>query len=174
MKESWEGEFQHFIRNEGDASFLWLTVKIILEEAGKDQLLENPKVLDIGARQGELAKFLNNKGVQTYSIEIKEFEYNEGSRQVQADVHALPFPNESFNIIIANGVFDDLIYRFDYPTAIKEIARITRPGGVFIMLGHAINSQKVKELSQYFMRIDTPMTESIAFKDEEAILWEKK
>ncbi len=174
MKESWEGEFQHFIRNEDEADLLWFTVEMVIKEAGKKELLANPKILDIGGRQGEFSKFLNSKGIKAVSIDLLKVDHNQGAEQVQANIHKLPFQNESFNIIVANSVFDDLLYKFNYSTVIKEIARVLEPNGIFIMLASAINSHKVPELSEYFSRIDTPFTKNLAFSEEEAILWQKK
>lgn len=47
---------------------------------------------------------------------------------VRADVHALPFRDESFDHVITNAVLEHV---YDPVRAVREVTRVLRPGGVF-------------------------------------------
>lgn len=45
-----------------------------------------------------------------------------------AEAEQLPFPDNTFDVVTAYSVFDHLV---DYRIALREIARVLRPGGIF-------------------------------------------
>lgn len=56
-------------------------------------------------------------------------ECNRDAKGLAADVHGLPFDDDSFDLVIANHM---LYHSPDPSSAIKEIARVLRPGGTLI------------------------------------------
>jgi SAM-dependent methyltransferase len=48
---------------------------------------------------------------------------------VRGDVFALPFPDETFDVVYSNGLLDVLP---DIGTAIREMTRVLRPAGLFV------------------------------------------
>jgi SAM-dependent methyltransferase len=60
-----------------------------------------------------------------------------------ADVHALPFPDASFDAVIANHM---LFHVEDRPRALAEIARVLRPGGAF--RATAIGLDHIREIRE--------------------------
>ena len=48
---------------------------------------------------------------------------------VRGDVFALPFPDETFDVVYSNGLLDVLP---DIGTGIREMTRVLRPGGLFV------------------------------------------
>ncbi len=93
------------------------------------------KILEIGSGLGELAKL-----VPEYKARIQQTEQSpeviaehkardKDSNIIQANVYALPFPNASFDRVVACSVFDTLE---DLESALKEVSRVTTPKGKFI------------------------------------------
>jgi SAM-dependent methyltransferase len=96
-------------------------------------------VLDLGCGWGrvldELPKGANVVGVDV-SFESLRLSASRGHRVVRADAHRLPFPDASFDVVIAaNGVFRHL----DAARAMAECARVLRPGGT--LLAHFWNAR---------------------------------
>jgi SAM-dependent methyltransferase len=60
-------------------------------------------------------------------------------RLCQADAQALPFPDASFDFAYSINAFHHLPSRAAQERAVREIVRVLRPGGVFIL--HEINTQ---------------------------------
>src|SRR4051812_17590650 len=50
----------------------------------------------------------------------------------QADARALPFPDDSFDLIV-NGYMLDLLPNADIPAALREFRRVMRPGGRLVL-----------------------------------------
>lgn len=56
------------------------------------------------------------------------------SPQVIARIEQLPFPDNSFDVLISNQVFDPLVYHQDHALMMKEIVRVLKRGGIYIAL----------------------------------------
>ncbi len=98
-------------------------------------------VLDIGAAQGQTVLALNRlgfagRGVEPYLPAI------EVSRQVgesagcpldivEGVAEHLPFPDESFHVVLANSVLEHVT---DLEATLSEVHRVLRPGGIFWFL----------------------------------------
>ena len=64
------------------------------------------------------------------------------------DCRNIPFPNQSFDLVIANHV---LFYCDDIPAVCREAARILRPGGIFICSTYGKHHmQEISELTHKF------------------------
>ena len=99
----------------------------------------NPtKVLDIGCAKGFLVKAFHDLGVQAEGTDISEYAIKLAPKQVRKNLHIvdsdlepLPFPNNSFDLIICMGTLE---YMKNHKHAIKEIKRVLQPkGGVYII-----------------------------------------
>jgi ubiquinone/menaquinone biosynthesis C-methylase UbiE len=55
------------------------------------------------------------------------------ARLVQAEAESMPFPNSSFDVVVAVHVLCSVR---DQPRALAEIRRVLRPGGEFLFLEH--------------------------------------
>jgi SAM-dependent methyltransferase len=96
------------------------------------------EILEIGAGPGEL--WLQNRDripegwrltlsdLSPGMLEAARQALGERARYETADVHDLPFADESFDGVIANHM---LYHVSDRPRAFAEIARVLRPGGAF-------------------------------------------
>ena len=58
------------------------------------------------------------------------------SRLVRGSVYALPYEDASFDLVFSFSVFEHL---HDYPRALAEVARVLRPGGLFLLGMPSVN-----------------------------------
>jgi SAM-dependent methyltransferase len=55
---------------------------------------------------------------------------------VKGSVYALPYEDRSFDLVVCFSVFEHL---HEYPKALAEVARVLRPGGVFLLGMPSVN-----------------------------------
>jgi len=97
--------------------------------------LHGKRVLDIGCGAGEAAVYFTLSGAQVTALDIsgaflrvvkdvcRRFSVDVAS--VIAPAEALPFPDESFDIVYGNSV----LHHLDLDAAMSEVYRVLRPGG---------------------------------------------
>lgn len=100
------------------------------------QLNTLPRLLDVGCGPGLVVKELLPYGFQIDGVDFSEgvIEYAKGQRLKvnfqTSSLYALPFGNESFDVVICLGVFQSA----EYPLkALQEMARVVKPGGRLII-----------------------------------------
>jgi SAM-dependent methyltransferase len=96
-------------------------------------------VLDYGCGAGQIVKKALDAGFDAYGVE--EFyeggSYEEdakktgmlGARILELKKGIIPFPNQNFDVVISNQVFEHID---DYTLALSEIDRVLKPAGIFI------------------------------------------
>lgn len=95
-------------------------------------LSKETKILDISCGTGELLKELQGKAQLTgvdFSEEMLEKARGKLAKDVelkQADVHELPFKENTFDIVISTEAFH---HYYDQEKAVKEMMRVTKKGG---------------------------------------------
>jgi glycogen(starch) synthase len=92
---------------------------------------ERLRVLDVGGGYGRFAGPLSKRHEVTLLDVSPEMlaearQRHPGLRVVQGDARALPFPDESFDAVLA---FDLLPHLPDLEEALRELRRVARPGG---------------------------------------------
>ena len=106
------------------------------------------RVLDVGAGTGGMfepvLEATGGEGIEYHAIEPDETMRSQAidtTRAVglpvdirDARAEALPYPDESFDVVLASAVFCTIA---DPETALDEVARVLRPGGEFRFLEHA-------------------------------------
>ncbi|MGR3310795.1 MAG: class I SAM-dependent methyltransferase [Candidatus Brocadiales bacterium] len=106
--------------------------------------LSDLNVLDIGAGNCWMTRYFSQWGNNVVAIDIN-LDENDGLKagqvyinnlnlnfvRAQAEIESLPFTNEYFNLVIANGSFH---YATSYDRAIREIKRVLKKNGIFIII----------------------------------------
>lgn len=96
------------------------------------------QILDIGYGKGQIPFFLYNRGykvtsigleLESYGISIKDVK-NKGINLIEADMEKMPFPDESFDCVVASHVLEHV---YNFGNAVDEARRVLRRGGVFVV-----------------------------------------
>jgi SAM-dependent methyltransferase len=140
------------------------------------------RVLDVGCGEGQIARVLQSRtSVQSFVVGVDPtqgqvdvaVERSVGEQYLRSGADALPFPDESFDAVLACLVFEHIDALDE---AISEVARILRPGGRFsFFLNHPllqtpnsgwIDDQMIDPPEQYW-RIGSYLDEAITFEEVE-------
>lgn len=85
----------------------------------------NKKVADIGCGYGRNRKIVESVGGEWVGVEP----FEGGAHTVVGDAEDLPFEDNTFDVVIMDAVLEHIP---DVSKAIAEVARVLKPGGVFI------------------------------------------
>jgi len=95
------------------------------------------EIVDVGCGTGAILKQLGNPGKNVgidLAPEAVSFCRQRGLNNVQqGDIHALPFPDASFDAIICSSVLYHQWVR-DVEGAVREMHRVLRPGGTLLIV----------------------------------------
>ncbi len=91
-------------------------------------------VLDVGMGPGRLLRALADRCWRVHGVDSSERMVQlartripeAGARLVRGSIESLPFPDSSFDAVVATGVLEYVAYS---EAAISELARVLRPGG---------------------------------------------
>ena len=106
----------------------------IFERRARDQgidLTKNVKVLELGSGNAMLLEYAKSQGVDIVGVEVEP----RGKRefpQVIARIEQLPFPDETFEVVISASIFDHSEYEQDQDLMMKDVARVLKHGGIYI------------------------------------------
>jgi SAM-dependent methyltransferase len=92
------------------------------------------RVLEVGCGWGELAEWIGREtGAEVVAVDLSprmvELARERGVDASVADVQSLPFPDQSFDVVVAAWM---LYHVPDLDRAIMEVARVLGPGGTFV------------------------------------------
>lgn len=95
--------------------------------------LKGKKILDAGCGVGAFSEpWIQNNTV--YGVDFSEqslkFAATRGLKTSTGDLKALPFENDTFDVVVCIGVIQ-LIE--DYEAVVAELARVTKPGGTLLV-----------------------------------------
>lgn len=91
--------------------------------------------LNVGAGQGTFTRLLEAQGFDVVSTDVTTPTLDVLRRRVRgdvvyADMTSLPFPDDSFDVVVAGEVLEHIE---EDGKAVAEAARVLRPGGVFVL-----------------------------------------
>jgi ubiquinone/menaquinone biosynthesis C-methylase UbiE len=115
------------------------------------QIAAGTMILDIGTGPGVLLPYLAAYGAQVVAVDISMAMLQQAAHKaiasglVQADAQFLPFANASFHQVICFAAFPHFP---DKAQAVRECARVLRPGGTLV-IAHLLSRQ---ELAQHHSR----------------------
>jgi SAM-dependent methyltransferase len=89
------------------------------------EIVKNKKVVDIGCGYGRNKQLVESLGGEWVGVEP----FEGGAHTVVADAEDLPFENDSFDVVIMDAVLEHIP---NVGLAFSEVARVLRPGGVFV------------------------------------------
>jgi arsenite methyltransferase len=159
----------------GAVAFLVSAVMFLGSKVGKlllrDGILNSinwrgdEQVLDVGCGHGLLligaAKRLNSGravGVDIWSQRDQKDNHPEATKEnacsegvadrveiQDADARSLPFPDNSFDVVLSSLVIHNISGRVERETAIREMARVLKPGGQMVIadIGHTRQYEKM-------------------------------
>lgn len=109
--------------------------------------LEGADALDVGAGTGRITRLLCEAGARVTALEaspamlaVARRELGHRATLVEGDARALPFPDGSFDVVVAGWVFghfrhwNEPGWRDDVGRAIDEMRRVARPRGVIVVV----------------------------------------
>lgn len=136
------------------------------------------KILDAGCGTGSDLVFLKRYG-DAIGVDIsdKAISYNKrrGNKVVKGDINQLPFPDKSFDIVVAG----DCIYHqwVDDEKAVKEFYRVLKSGGVLLVNTAAFeflrskHDEAVMTKKRYTQRSVRELLEQPGFHLEKMFYW---
>lgn len=137
-----------------------------IKKVGREDALQNAKILDVGGGIGKFSEEMNKRGIFCVSLDIKDLFTKEGANPVRADAYHMPFADASFSIVHGHGSFDADLYKHDFAKLLSEVARILKPKGIlYVDYFTLFASYPSKELEKYFKKL-----KSKELKEE---IWEK-
>jgi len=91
--------------------------------------LAGAKVLDVGGARGEFCATLHRlRGCDATNLEPVPGDFL-WHQNVIANADKMPFPDGQFDLVICRGVIEHIPHEAQVPS-LREIARVTRPGGL--------------------------------------------
>lgn len=98
--------------------------------------MDNPEVLECGCGPGDILELLAPLRCQLTGLDLNQRYLDlaadkvPGATLVDGNVEKLPFPDASFDVVYAVGVFQ---YLSDERAAAREICRVTKDGGMVLI-----------------------------------------
>lgn len=92
------------------------------------------RLLEVGTGSGVIAHYFASQSKQRYSVEAVDVcdnrQLTDGFRYTQVDGTELPFPNESFDVVLSNHVIEHVGDREAQLRHLLELKRVLKPGAV--------------------------------------------
>lgn len=98
------------------------------------------RILDLGCGSGWLSIYLAREGFEVTGMDIAENAVLLGRNWAQseslkvtfavADINEIPYPDSSFDAVVANSIFEHLTYELALRT-LANLAKVLVPGGTF-------------------------------------------
>lgn len=133
--------------------------------------LAGQRILDIAAGTGTSSEPFADAGADVVAADLSEGMLAVGRRRrpditfVQADVTRLPFADEEFDAVTMSYGLRNVA---DYPTALRELYRVTKPGGRIVLLEFSTPTFKPFRTlyKNYIMKAIPPVARAISSNPE--------
>jgi SAM-dependent methyltransferase len=135
-----EAEFQAILDHEERHWWYRGRLRIVRQEVERLGLPEGASILDAGCGSGrvldELARFGDVTGVDLNPSAVAAA-WSRGHNVTRARVEELPFPDSTFDLVTCLDVIE---HTPDDLRALRELVRVTRPGGYLLLTAPAYQS----------------------------------
>jgi len=135
-------------KNFADHNFLVQEVAARLHDKYQDITRDFQHILDLGSREGEMARLLKDKFVISQDLSHGFLQKSAGLR-IQADEEFLPFRPQSLDLVISNL---NLHWVNDLPGCLAQIMQALKPDGLF--LGTLLGGETLNELRRAMMEAE--------------------
>lgn len=119
------------MEDEADARRMFRSFERRFKDFGIGIDLKTSKILEVGSGKSVFLDYLQKQGVDAVGVDARPRGETEGLPIVAARIEQLPFPDETFDVVLSNSVFDTSVYDQDHRLMLEEISRVLRPGGVY-------------------------------------------
>lgn len=116
--------------DESGASIWLRRIKNVLKD-NKFDLNPETKILEVGSGKGLLLKKMREEGFNCVGIDARPRAPRE-EPQIKGRIERLPFADGAFDVVVSAFVFDASNYHQHPNLMAEEIARVLRPGGLYI------------------------------------------
>lgn len=123
----------------GDLGFVWGPEGLTEDAAGVLGQVVDKDVLEVGSGAGQCSRWVRSRGGRAVGLDLSLRQLQHSRRideatgvavpAVQGTATALPFVDASFDVVFSS--FGALQFVADIDTAVRETARVLRPGGRF-------------------------------------------
>jgi SAM-dependent methyltransferase len=127
--------------------------------------INNKYILDIGQEDGYYSKLFNNSGAKMVGINVNLTMNYKGDKSdiIIYDGVNIPFPNDTFDIILIHMVLHHVIHK--WKELLIDIYRVLKKGGVLIIEDHDFKNGRENDLIDVFHCL-YEMVESVEFNVE--------
>lgn len=99
-------------------------------------LADNPEILEIGSGTGTMLHTLRQRGFDAQGVELRQAFIDQAHTWygalpiVRVAGFELPFPDQSFDVVMSFDVFEHIR---DSDSHLREVTRVLRPGGSYLL-----------------------------------------
>jgi SAM-dependent methyltransferase len=114
------------------------------------------RVLDVGCGRGLLLRAFRDLDFDAVGTELPGFAFpaaEPGLEFVHAPAEALPFPEGAFDLV---SIWHVLEHTRDPATALREVSRVLRPGGVLVLAVPNFGSWQARHFGRHWFHLDLP------------------
>ena len=146
FESTWRGRFERFARSYSQDHLVsgWsnaglsIRLRVFRRLLATYELNSAAVVLDLGCGAGTYVRLLRSRECLAFGLDYSfpslrravTSEPGSSRSYVQGEAYKLPFANETFDVVVAIGVFQAL---GDPEKALAEITRVLRPGGRVVL-----------------------------------------
>ena len=124
------GGWEETTRNESDAEMTFGKFKKELGTLGIT-IPQNATVLDIGSGDSVFLRYLKKQKLNAFGLDANP-RSEHGGLVTMARIEQMPFSDAQFDFVFSTAVFSSGFYKQKHPEMVKEIARVLKPGGIYV------------------------------------------
>ena len=129
-------DWEESANDDHDAELMFDAFEKRLKNLGRE--LKHSKVLEIGSGNNIFLSYLQKQGVDVVGTDVRPRGEIDGLPVTVARIERLPFPDETFDVVLSRFVFDTNVYNQNHRLMMEEISRVLKHGGIYASIGDYI------------------------------------